>query len=92
MPVPPIRRLLTTHWTLTLLIMMAAALTFGLSTLNLYALVQANIGLIARHGTMALLDGGLLQTLELLAYGLVGVLAYVVVKACERVLVERLLG
>lgn len=92
MPVHLTSRILTAHWTLTLLIMMGAALIFGLSTLNLYTLVQANFSLIARHGSMALLEGGLLQMLELSAYGVVGVLAYVVVKACERVLVERLLG
>ena len=40
---------------------------------------------------MALLDGGLRQLGELAGYGLVALATYVLLKACEKVLVERIL-
>ena len=47
--------------------------------------------LIARNGSMALLDGGLRQLGELAGYGLVALVAYLLLRACEKVLVERIL-
>jgi hypothetical protein len=87
-----LKRILTFHWLSTLLLMALFALVFGLSTLNLFIMVEANFSLIARHGSMALLDGGLRQLGELAGYGLVALAAYLLLKACEKVLVERILG
>ncbi|MEZ5787301.1 MAG: hypothetical protein R3D62_12735 [Xanthobacteraceae bacterium] len=87
-----LRRVLKFHWLTTLMLMALFGLVFGLTTLNLFVLVQANFSLIARHGAMALLDGGLLQLVELTVYGLVAVVSYVLIKACEHVLVERIFG
>ncbi len=86
-----LRRILTFHWLSTLLLMALFALVFGLSTLNLFVLLEANFTLIARNGVMALLDGGLRQLGELAGYGLVALATYVLLKACEKVLVERIL-
>lgn len=85
-----LRRILTFHWLTTLLLMALFGLVFGLTTLNLFVLVQANFSLIARHGVMALLDGGLLQLAELTGYGLAAIVCYVLIKACEHGLVERI--
>jgi hypothetical protein len=86
-----LKRILTFHWLSTLLLMALFALVFGLATLNLFVLVEANFTLIARHGSMALLDGGLRQLVELSGYGLVALAAYALFKACEKVLAERVL-
>ena len=48
-------------------------------------------GLIAEHGMQALMDGALMQLTELVAYGLLGAIAYTILKACERVLVDKML-
>jgi hypothetical protein len=85
-----LKRILTFHWVITLLVLMLCALVFGLSTLNLFVMVQANFSLIARHGVMALMDGGLLQIGELTVNGAVAIVSYVLIKACEHVLVERI--
>ncbi len=87
-----LKRILTFHWATTLLLMALFALVFGLTTLNLFVLVQASFSLILRHGVMALMDGGLAQIVELSVYGFVAIVSYVLIKACEHVLVERILG
>ena len=87
-----LKRILTFHWTTTLLLMALLALVFGLMTLNLFVLVQANFSLITQHGAMALMDGGLAQLVELVGYGVVAIVCYVLIKACEHVLVDRVLN
>jgi hypothetical protein len=46
---------------------------------------------IGQNGWMGLRDGGLQQLGELALNGLIGVVFYIVFKACEKVLVEALL-
>lgn len=87
-----LQRILTFHWLITLVLMALLALVFGLMSFNQFMLLQANFALIAHHGAMALLEGALQQLLELVASGFVAVVCYVLIKACERVLVERILG
>lgn len=87
-----LRRILTFHWAVTLLLMAAFALVLGLVTLDLFMLVQANFALIAEHGTMALFDGGLWQILELMWLGLVALVCFVLARACEEVLIRHILG
>lgn len=87
-----LKQILRFHWGTTLLLLMLFALVFGLSTLNLFVLVQANFALIAHYGAMALMDGGLAQLAELVFYGVIAVVSYILIKACERLLVERILG
>jgi hypothetical protein len=67
------------------------ALIFGLVSLNIFMVLRANLGLIAEHGAMALLDGAFRQLLELLIYGYLAVIFYVLFKACEQVLVAKIL-
>lgn len=63
---------------------------FALATWNLVYLFRANFDLIAQHGVMALGDGAALQLFQLLFWGAVGLALYLVFKACEKILVERL--
>lgn len=83
-------KLLFKYWWITFLLMGAFFLLFGVASLNLFALLKANINLYLEHGTMVIADGALRQLFELVGYGYLSLLFYVLFKACERVLVERL--
>ncbi|WP_197457374.1 hypothetical protein, partial [Crenobacter luteus] len=63
---------------------------FGLATLNVIALLQANLQLVAEHGWMALMDGALRQFVELMASGYLGLVCWLLFKSCEKLLVDRL--
>ena len=73
---------------LTFLIMGMAAGGLALCSFNLLFLFQANYNLLFTYGAMAAFDGGLLQFLELAAWGYVALACYVVVEGC----LEGLLG
>ena len=85
-----LKQILTFHWFTTLLLMGVFALLFGLVSLNIFMLLHSNFALIARHGAMALMDGALAQLIELLAYGYLSVIFYLLFKAAERALIERI--
>jgi hypothetical protein len=87
-----IEPLLAYHFLLTLFLMGLFGLGFGIVSLNIFAMLHANFWLIARHGAMALLDGALLQLLELVVLGDLALVFYVMFKACEYVLVRRIVG
>ncbi|MBP9149549.1 MAG: hypothetical protein KBG00_12290 [Rhodoferax sp.] len=56
---------------------------FGLGTLNLIYIARANATLLMEHGWQAMMDGGLLQLVEILLTGYASLAAYIVFKACE---------
>ena len=68
---------------LSFVVMGLAFFAFGVGSLNLFYLLQANATLLLQHGWMALMDGGLQQLLELLVTGYLSMAAYTVFKACE---------
>jgi hypothetical protein len=68
---------------LTFLVMGLAFFAFGVGSLNLFYLLQANTALLLEHGWLAVMEGGLRQLAELLATGYVSLAAYTVFKACE---------
>lgn len=82
---------LTRHPLLTFFIMMCSALVFGLTSYNIFFLLKANIALVVDYGVMALFDGAFKELIVLLLYGIVSLAAYVLLKACEKVLVDKLL-
>jgi hypothetical protein len=49
---------------------------------NLLMLFIANFGFISNYGVMALKEGGLLQFLQLILYGYLGIAFYVLFKGC----------
>lgn len=71
-------------------VMVLSFITFGLLTLDLVRLVSANAALLSEHGWQALQDGGLRQLLELLASTVAALLAWLLFKVCETVLVQWL--
>ena len=85
-----IRKALTFHWLVTLVLMGVFGLLFGLSSFNLFHLLVANLTFIAQHGAMALMEGALGQLFWLIVYGYLAVIAYVLIKACEHALMARI--
>jgi hypothetical protein len=75
---------------LTFVVMGLAFFAFGVGTLNLFYLLQANAALLLSHGWLAAMEGGVLQLAELLLTGYLSMAAYTVFKACEHRLVHWL--
>jgi hypothetical protein len=75
---------------LTFLSMGVAAGGFALCSFNLFELFHANFRLLAAYGAMAAFDGGLLQLLELTAWGYLALAFYVVFKGCLDGLLHRI--
>jgi hypothetical protein len=74
---------------LTFLIMGMAAGGLALCSFNLLFLFQANYNLLFKYGAMAAFDGGLLQFVELAAWGYVALACYIVVEGCLEGLLAR---
>ncbi|WP_333825949.1 hypothetical protein [Pinisolibacter sp.] len=85
-----IARLLHFHPALTFVIMGAAFAAFSLQTVEVFRLLSANLDFIAAHGTVALMEGAARQLLGLLATLIGALAAYLLFKACERILVDRM--
>jgi hypothetical protein len=75
---------------LTFVVLVVAFLVFGAGTYNLFLLLKANLELIAAHGWQALADGAAQQFVELMFSAAFSMAAYVLFKACEHRLVQRL--
>lgn len=78
------------HPWLTFVVMGASFLLFGITSVNLYVLLAANINLFVEYGTMVIADGALQQLAGLLGSLLLCVLLYILFALCDRVLVRRL--
>jgi hypothetical protein len=77
---------------LTFLVMGLAFFVFGVSTYNIFMLLNANIDLISNYGWQALMDGAARQFIELIVTGYLSMAAYVVFKTCEYRLAHDLAG
>ena len=66
---------------LTFVVMGLSFFGFGVGSLNLFYLLQANANLLLHHGWMAVMDGGLQQLGELLVTGYLSMAAYTDFKA-----------
>jgi hypothetical protein len=75
---------------LTFLLMGIAAGGLALCSLNLLFLFQANFNLLWTYGAMAAFDGGILQLIELTAWGYLALACYVVVEGCLEGLLKRI--
>jgi hypothetical protein len=62
----------------------------ALCSFNLLYLFQANFNLIATYGAMAAFDGGILQFVELTAWGYLALACYVVFEGCLDGLLQRI--
>ena len=75
---------------LTFVLMGLAFLLFGFYSVNLFFLLKANIELILEYGMMAIADGAGQQLAELLFAAYLSMLFFLIMKVCERILVQRL--
>ena len=75
---------------LTFLVMGMAAGGLALCSFNLLFMFQANYHLLFTYGAMAAFDGGLLQFIELAAWGYLALACYVVVEGCLEGLLIRI--
>ena len=78
------------RWWLTFLLFGASFGAGGLVTLDLMHTLSANFDFLAMYRLDAVREGGLRQLLGLLASGYFAAACYIVFKACEKILVERL--
>ncbi len=76
--------------TLTLVLMVAFFLLFGITSVNLFVLLKMNIDLFLEYGAMVIADGALEQLFDLLLSAFLSIVFYLAFKICERVLVERM--
>ena len=76
------RWVLSRIW-LTFIVLGLAFVGFGAGTVNLGLLLMANARFLANNGWMAVMDGGLVQLLQLIATGFASMASYVVFKTCE---------
>lgn len=75
---------------LTFLLMGVLFLLFGVTSVNLFVQLKANIDLFLEYGLMVIADGALQQLAELLGSTYLSIVFYILFKLCERILVERL--
>ena len=78
------------HPRLTFVLMGAWFLMFGVTSVNLFVQLKANIDLFLEYGLMVIEDGALQQLEELLAWTYCSMIFYLLFKLFERILVERL--
>lgn len=85
-----LNRLLHAPAWLAFLAMGVAAGGLAVCSLNLLSLFQANFNLLATYGAMAAYDGGILQLIELIAWGYLALACYVVFKVSADGLLQRI--
>ncbi len=74
---------------ITFLVMGLATGGVALCTLDLFTIFRANFDLLTTYGAMAIFDGGLLQLVELVVWGYLGMACYLVFKGCVDGLLAR---
>jgi hypothetical protein len=65
-------------------------LLFGLTSLNLFFLLKANLNLFLEYGWMVIDDGALEQLMELLGSAYLSIVFWLLFRLCERILIERM--
>ena len=65
---------------------------FGITSLNLFMLLSANVRLFIDYGPMVIEEGALRQLVDLLGSALLSALLFLFFALCDRTLVRRLTG
>jgi len=89
-PLPRFPEYLRRHPAQTFVLMGAAFLAFGVTSVNLYVLFAANLTLIAEYGMTAIEDGALQQLVELVGSLLLSLAFYALFALCDKTLVRRI--
>jgi hypothetical protein len=80
------------HVLLTYVLMGTFFMLFGVTSVNLYFLLKANISLFIEYGAMVIDDGALRQLIELLGMVLLSIAFFFFFAVCERILIKRLMA
>jgi len=78
------------HPLLTFVLMGAFFLLSGITSINLYVVLKANIDLFRTYGAQVIEDGALRQLVEILGTAFFSILFFVLFVVCERIIVDRL--
>lgn len=78
------------HSVLTFVLMGVFFLLSGVTSINLYVVLKANIDLFRKYGAQAVEDGALLQLVQILGTALLSIFFFVLFVVCERIVVDRL--
>ena len=78
------------HPIFTFLVLISSGFAFGFLTLNIFRLFAANWNFIKTFGLVALHEGALIQTMELVLTGVFSMIMFLAFKFCEKILIDRL--
>jgi hypothetical protein len=82
--------LLRRHPLLTFVLMGAFFLMSGITSINLYVVLMANIELFQKYGAQVIEDGALRQLAGILGTAVMSVVFFVIFVICERIVVDHL--
>ena len=77
------------HSSIVFLVAGVFAALFSWNSLSLATVAMANVRFLQEHGAMAVMEGGLVQLLEVIVKGYVSLAFYIGFKACEVELLYR---
>ena len=78
------------HLLLTFVLMGAFFLLSGITSINLYVVLKANIDLFRMYGAVVIEDGALRQLFEILGTAFFSIFFFVLFVVCERIVVDHL--
>ena len=74
----------------TFIILIGSGFAFGAMTVNIFRLFAANWKFITTYGLVALHEGALRQTIELIMTGMLAMIIFLMFKFCEKILIDRM--
>ena len=80
------------HWLILLVLLAVSALVLAWASFGLLNLAMANIGFLRQYGLMAVMEGGLVQLVQIALKAFVAMMAYLSFKGIEVELVHRWRG
>ncbi len=87
---PSVIALLRRHPLLAFVLMGAFFLLSGITSINLYVVLKANIDLFQKYGAQVIEDGALWQLAGILGTAVLSILFFVIFVICERIVVDHL--
>ncbi len=86
----PVLAFLRRHHWLTFVLMGAFFLASGVTSIDLYLVLKANIELFQKYGMDVIDDGALRQLVEIIGMAVLSIVCFVLFIVCERIVVDRL--
>lgn len=80
------------HWLVLLMVLALCALVLAWVSFGLLNMAMANAAFLRAYGLMAVMEGGLVQLVQIAAQALVAMLAYLGFKGIETELIHRWRG